>query len=85
MYLLTKRSRKQTVLSWQQMPKFRWIVSTERKSSNVRFPMESAKQTSLWNVRFPEMFRYIMRQQAVRALPQMQKQAAEQDTRSTCS
>lgn len=61
------------------------IVSMERKSSNVRFQMESAKRTSLLNVRFPEMFRYIMQQQAVRALPQMQKQAAEQATRSICS
>lgn len=65
--------------------KFPWIVSMERKSSNVRFQMESAKRTSLLNVRFPEMFRYIMQQQAVRALPQMQKQAAEQATRSICS
>ena len=65
--------------------KFPWIVSMERKSSNVRFRMESAKRTSLLNVRFPEMFRYIMQQQAVRALPQMQKQAAEQATRSICS
>ena len=56
-----------------------------KKSSNVRFQMESAKRTGLLNVRFPEMFRYIMQQQAVRALPQMQKQAAEQATRSICS
>ena len=69
----------------EKAARFPWIVSMERKSSNVRFQMESAKRTSLLNVRFPEMFRYIMQQQAVRALPQMQKQAAEQATRSICS
>ena len=62
-----------------------WTVSMERKSSNARFPMESARQTSWLNVRSPEMFRYIMGQQAARTLPQTQKQAAGQATKSTCS
>ena len=46
MYLRIRRSGRQTASLYLQMLRFPWIVSMERKSSNVRFQMESAKRTN---------------------------------------